>query len=77
MAGHLSILSDHALEDMTARYLTDTTGRVGLWLFPAKRSDLAKRHSTVANERWARANPKARPVIVVEPLVHVELSGDE
>ncbi|KAK0732262.1 glycoside hydrolase superfamily [Lasiosphaeris hirsuta] len=77
MAGHPTLLSEHVLGDMTARYLTDPVGRVGLWLYPTAMSDLAQRRSTVANESWVRSHSTARPAMVVEPLVHVKISGDD
>jgi alpha-galactosidase len=77
MAGDFSVLSEHVLGDMTARYMTDPQGRVGLWLYPTARSDLAQHRPTVANESWVRSHSKARPAMVVEPLVHIKMSGDD
>jgi len=77
MVGDLSILSEHVLGDMTARYLTDSAGHVGLWLYPTAMSNLAQRRPTVANESWVRSHSRARPAVVVEPLVHVKISGDD
>lgn len=74
----LSVLSEHVFGDTTARYVTDGNGRVGLWLYPSnKASSLADRRVTVANENWVRDKARAKPAIVVEPLVHIKLVGDD
>lgn len=75
MAHSLTVLSEHAFGDMTARYHTDELGRVGLWLYPTAITPTAPRRSTVANESWVRDKAKARPGITVEPLVHVKITG--
>lgn len=78
MTGPLNILSEHEFGDITARYVTDDSGRVGLWLYPTSlASKLAARRATVADESWVRNKAKAKPAIVVEPLVHVKLVGDD
>ncbi|KAH8895889.1 glycoside hydrolase [Thozetella sp. PMI_491] len=74
----LNILSEHAIGDTTARFLTDDDGRVGLWLYPtALAGQLASRRATVANESWVRNKTGARAAIKVEPLVHIRISGDD
>lgn len=78
----ISILSEHILGSITARYVTDSAGsngQVGLWLYPTCRPDLAARRATMADESWARhrVHDRARKAIVVEPLVHVKISGDD
>lgn len=77
MTNPLSVLSEHTFGDMTARYHTDDMGRVGLWLYPTGSTPLAPRRATVANESWVRDPAKARPAVVVEPLVHIKIAGDD
>ncbi|CAI6313729.1 unnamed protein product [Periconia digitata] len=49
-----------------------------LWLYPSQlTSKLSPRRETVANESWVRDKSKAKPAIVVEPLVHIKIVGDD
>ena len=73
----MSILYEHQFGDTTARYLADTDGHVGLWLYPtAAAAGLAHRRITVADESWVQERDLDRPAIVVEPLVRVKIVGD-
>ncbi|ORX94421.1 family 36 glycoside hydrolase [Clohesyomyces aquaticus] len=77
-SGQLSILSEHEFGNITARYVTNDKGCVGLWLYPTSAAGLlAERRATVADESWVRNKANAKPAIVVEPLVHVKIVGDD
>jgi alpha-galactosidase len=77
-AGPLSVLSEHEFGDVTARYVTNEKGHVGLWLYPTSTASvLAERRATVADESWVRNKATAKPAIVVEPLAHVKIVGDD
>jgi alpha-galactosidase len=76
--GPLSVLSEHQFGDITARYVTNDKGQVGLWLFPTSAtSNLAYRRATVADESWARNKEEAKPAIVVESLAQIKIVGDD
>jgi alpha-galactosidase len=78
MIDSITVLSEHELGDMVAHYVTDTEGRVGLWLYPAsERHRLADRRATMAGESWVRRPSQDRPAIGVESLVHVAITGDD
>jgi hypothetical protein len=73
MSSSLAVLSEHTVGDVTARYVTNEKGHVGLWLYPTSTaSELAHRRTTVANESWVRDKTNAKPAIVVESLAHIK-----
>ncbi|MGN6726499.1 MAG: alpha-galactosidase [Tepidisphaeraceae bacterium] len=72
-------LTDHRIADLTARYLRDADGRVGLMLFPTSlESRLATRRTTLRGEPAIDLIPggDAPPAIVIDPLAHVKIVGD-
>jgi alpha-galactosidase len=77
--GRMEIIADITFADTTARYVSDSSGRVGLMLFPsAMAGRLAARRATLRGEPFIDALPGARPpqAIAVDPLVHLKLVGD-
>lgn len=74
----MEVLADHTFADTTARYTTDSSGHVGLVLFPtAMTHQLARRRSTLRGEKFIDSLPGAPPIaIAVDSLVHLKLAGD-
>lgn len=74
------IVSNFQFADTTARYITDdSTGRVGLMLFPtALAGQLARRRDTLRGmpEIDALPDPGEAPAIAVDALVQMKLVGD-
>jgi alpha-galactosidase len=65
--------------DITIRYITDPSLRVGLILFPKAMADrIAPRRQTLKGEAFIDAlpDPSAPPAIAIDPLIHLKLVGD-
>src|SRR5580658_4691814 len=72
-------IADHSIADMTVRFTTDATGRVGLQLHPQSlASSLSPRRLTLRGEPEIDQLPgsPALPAIAIDSLVHLKIVGD-